>query len=200
MNYVTIEDSTAETVISRSRFIAFAYGVDSEEEVLEKLRALRKTYHDSTHVCYAAIWDELGVMSRFSDDGEPSGTAGAPILDAIKSAGVKKCLVAVVRYFGGVKLGTGGLTRAYSSVAAESLGKAKKVNYTLCDEYRCTVDFATFGRLGGKGISDVCYASDVTFTYSCPEGEDISPLIDRANGKIKIEKGASRYKKMTYNA
>ncbi len=191
MRYVTIDDGYDEFVISRSRFMAFAYHVESEEDVAQKLKSLRKSYHDATHVCYAAIWDELGNMSRFSDDGEPSGTAGAPIMEAIKGAGLKKCMVAVVRYFGGVKLGTGGLTRAYSQGAVQSLAKCKRKEYIMCDTYDCVCDFATFKKIGGfSGISDVRYCQYVSFTYSVPIGSDVTPLIDKANGKLKITKNA----------
>lgn len=188
MNYVTITDGSYEFTVSRSRFISFCYGVDGEEDVVNRLKALKKQYSDATHVCYAAIWDELGTLSRFSDDGEPSGTAGAPIMDAIKSAGLSKCLVAVVRYFGGTKLGTGGLTRAYRQAASGCLAAARKVRMGLCEIYFCTTDFATFRKLNGARISDVEYGSDVSFTYSCPVGESIEPLINRAGGKISIRK------------
>ncbi|MCH5164224.1 MAG: YigZ family protein [Clostridiales bacterium] len=201
MRYITLTDSYAEVTISRSRFMAFAYRVESEEDVMEKLKSLRKTYHDATHVCYAAIWDELGNMSRFSDDGEPSGTAGAPIMEVIKGAGLKKCMVAVVRYFGGVKLGTGGLTRAYSSVSADCIAKSKKVELIMCDIYRCNTDFATFKKLSGtNGISDISYTSDVSFTYACPIGDDITPLIDRTNGKLNYVKNAQSWKQLDTKA
>lgn len=199
MRYFTLTDSSSELVVSRSRFLAFAYRVESEDDVMAKLKALRKTYHDATHVCYAAIWDELGNMSRFSDDGEPSGTAGAPIMEVIKGASLKKCMVAVVRYFGGVKLGTGGLTRAYSSVSADCIAKSKRIELIMCDIYRCNTDFATFKKISSTvGISDISYTSDVSFTYACPVGEDISPLVDRTNGKLKFTKSAQGcYKELT---
>ncbi|MBR2967573.1 MAG: YigZ family protein [Clostridia bacterium] len=189
MRYVTINDGYAEFVISRSRFMSFAYHVESEEEVMQKVKMLKKTYFDATHVCYAAIWDELGNMSRFSDDGEPSGTAGAPIMDVIKGANLKKCLVAVVRYFGGVKLGTGGLTRAYSQGASDAIASCKRTEYALCDVYECNLDFASFKRISStKGIDNISYCQDVTFTYSVEVGGDITHLIDKTNGKLRFVK------------
>lgn len=197
MNYVTVVGGSSELVVSRSRFLAFAYRVESEEDVADKLKLLRKTYHDATHVCYAAIWDELGNYSRFSDDGEPGGTAGAPIMEVIKGAGLRKCMVAVVRYFGGVKLGTGGLTRAYSSVSADCIAKSGRISLIMCDIYRCSTDFATFKKISSyDGISDISYSSDVSFTYSCPLGEDVSPLVDKTNGKLKFTKNTQGWKEI----
>lgn len=199
MKYVTITESKSELIVYRSRFLAFGQRVDCEEDVIDKLAFLRKTYHDATHVCYAAVWDELGNFSRFSDDGEPSGTAGAPIMEAIKGASLKKCMIAVVRYFGGVKLGTGRLTRAYSSVAAECIAKSHKIELIMCDIYSCETDFTTFKRLNGiLGIGDIEYSDVVKFTYSCPTGEGIAPIVNKANGKIKyILSAVGRYKEVT---
>ena len=198
MNYTTLNESSCEVVISRSRFLAFAYPVAGEDDVTAKLKELRKKYHDATHVCYAAVFDEAGSMTRSSDDGEPSGTAGAPILDVIRGAGLSKCLVAVVRYFGGIKLGTGGLTKAYSSTAADCVARATKVEYVLSDIYKCTTDYNTFRRIGSwSGISDVEYSSEVSFVYACPVGGDVAPLVDRANGKIAMSLVAQEYKKNT---
>lgn len=197
MNYVTITEGTSELVILKSRFLGFCFGVESEEDVTEKLKALRKRFGDATHVCYAAIWDERGAFSRFSDDGEPSGTAGAPIMDAIKGAGIVKCLVAVVRYFGGTKLGTGGLTRAYREAAGNCISAAKRVAVTLCDVYSCRTDYATFKKLTGFAFEDINYGSDVSFEYSVPVGTSVQALIDRASGKIQMKKGGPLYKKST---
>lgn len=194
MKYLTAGPSSSTLIVSRSRFLAFSYPVSCEEEVIERLRQLKKQFYDATHICYAAVWDELGNLSRFSDDGEPSGTAGAPIMDAIKAAQLKMYMVAVVRYFGGVKLGTGGLTRAYSSVSADCIAKSEKYCLVMCDIYRCTTDFSTFKRLSSlKGISDVKYGDGVEFNYACGSGCDITPLIDRAGGKIKTEFSERRF-------
>ena len=134
-DYVTVKDYQGETVIKKSRFITFVYGIKDGVDAEEKLAFLRKKYYDSTHVCYAYVADETGNEMRYSDDGEPSGTAGQPILDALKKSGLKKTLVAVVRYFGGTLLGAGGLVRAYSSCCSESLSSAEKIKYSYVDIY-----------------------------------------------------------------
>ena len=110
-----------------SRFIAFCYGVESEEEVREKVRLLKKEYHDARHHCYAYRLGYRGDRFRANDDGEPSGSAGRPILGQIDSMGLSDVLVVVVRYFGGIKLGIPGLIRAYRTSAADAISKAKIV-------------------------------------------------------------------------
>lgn len=110
-----------------SRFISFAIPVESQEEVKDRLNAIRKEYHDARHVCSAFRIGLEGKEWRASDDGEPSGTGGRPILAAIDSAGLSDVLIAVVRYFGGIKLGVPGLARAYREAAADALRKAETI-------------------------------------------------------------------------
>lgn len=110
-------------MIENSEFLAFAERADSPEQALAQLAALRGRYPEATHHCWAY---RIGGAYRFNDDGEPGGTAGAPILRAIEGQGVDHVMVIVVRFYGGVKLGTGGLVRAYSGTAAECLRTAEK--------------------------------------------------------------------------
>ena len=110
-------------MIENSEFLAFAERADSPEQALAQLAALRARYPDATHHCWAY---RIGGVYRFNDDGEPGGTAGAPILKAIEGQGVDHVMVIVVRFYGGVKLGTGGLVRAYGGTAAECLRTAEK--------------------------------------------------------------------------
>ncbi|WP_216325087.1 IMPACT family protein [Deinococcus aestuarii] len=110
-------------VVEGSEFLAFAERADTPEAALASLAALRARYPDATHHCWAY---RVGALYRFSDDGEPGGTAGAPILRAVEGQGVDHVMVVVVRYFGGVKLGTGGLVRAYGGTAAECLRTAPR--------------------------------------------------------------------------
>jgi uncharacterized YigZ family protein len=112
------------TVIEGSEFLAFAERADSVPEALAQLAALRARYPDATHHCWAY---QIGPLYRFSDDGEPGGTAGAPILRAIGGQGIDHAMVVVIRYYGGTKLGTGGLVRAYGGAAAECLRTAPRV-------------------------------------------------------------------------
>ena len=106
-----------EIVINKSRFICKIYKVYNEEEVLDKLKDIKKEYKDATHYCYSYIIDNT---KRFNDDGEPGGTAGMPILNVLENSNLNYILAVVIRYFGGIKLGAGGLLRAYSSAANEA--------------------------------------------------------------------------------
>ncbi|HEY8443237.1 MAG TPA: YigZ family protein [Clostridia bacterium] len=146
--YLTI-GSFAETeiVINKSRFLAKAYPVNGWERASEILKELRKTYWDATHICYGCVADKLGNITRFSDDGEPSGTAGKPILDVIKQKNLRQVLVAVIRYFGGIKLGAGGLVRAYSKASSEVLKTAQIVSIKPKTNIKFSVSYADLSKI-----------------------------------------------------
>lgn len=130
--YLTLEaDCEAIYKEKSSKFLAFAYPVDSEERIREILDALRKQYYDATHHCYAWRLGVHGEQFRANDDGEPSGTAGKPILGQMLSHDVTNCLIVVVRYFGGTKLGVSGLISAYKESAREVLEAGKIVERTV---------------------------------------------------------------------
>ena len=124
-----------------SRFIAFIYPVETEEEVREIVSSLRKEYHDARHHCYAYRLGYKGDVFRASDDGEPSGSAGRPILGQIDSAGLSDVLVVVVRYFGGIKLGIPGLIRAYKTSTADALSQAEVIDKVAGKTFRVTFDY-----------------------------------------------------------
>ena len=132
--YQTIQKAgESEIVINKSRFLGYCIPVSSEEEAQEALAQIRKKHYDARHCCYAFRLHEGGIV-RSSDDGEPSGTAGAPILGVLLGAGVENVLCAVVRYFGGVLLGTGGLVRAYGKAAGEALAEAEAGRPAMHDD------------------------------------------------------------------
>lgn len=138
--YLTIKGSAqAQFVEQRSRFISFIWHVTTADEVKERITALQKEYYDARHVCYAYMLGAERTDWRANDNGEPSGTAGKPILGQINSAGLSDVLIAVVRYFGGVKLGTSGLTEAYRLAAQQVIEKADVV--TVYVERNVTVLF-----------------------------------------------------------
>lgn len=141
--YYTISNSpTYELKIKGSRFIGNAKSISSKEEALEFLESIRTKYYDATHNCFAYRIGNQGMIYRSGDDGEPSGTAGKPILFAIQKAGLSDIIVTVTRYFGGVKLGIGGLARAYSQTANELLLLAtrKEVYRTQLVKVFCTYE------------------------------------------------------------
>ena len=140
-SYLTVEsEGSAQFVEQRSRFLSFAAFVENEASALDYVAALRRKYHDARHVCYA--FRLRGGLERSSDDGEPSGTAGRPILGRLDAAGMENVVVVVVRYFGGVKLGTGGLVRAYRTAAQLALDASVMAPRQVWVTMRCTFDYA----------------------------------------------------------
>lgn len=147
-SYLTIASpSEAQYTEKRSRFLAFAYPATSEEEALAYVAELRRKYFDARHVCWAYKLGNKGERTRSNDDGEPSGTAGKPILGQITSLGLTQVFVAVVRYFGGVKLGTSGLIIAYREAAREALEAAEKKEEILFDELTVAFEYPLMGEV-----------------------------------------------------
>lgn len=130
--------------IKRSVFIATAKGEVDSDAAEDFVKSVKKKYPDATHHCYAYVSDELGNATRFSDDGEPSGTAGQPILDVLRKKGLVKTAIVVTRYFGGVKLGAGGLVGAYSGAASNVVAKSLISQKVECVQIRIYADYASF--------------------------------------------------------
>jgi len=150
-----------------SRFIAQAYPVETEEEVKEIVGRLRKEYHDARHHCYAYRLGLDGSKWRASDDGEPSGSAGRPILGQIDSAGLSDILVVVVRYFGGIKLGIPGLIRAYKSSTADALSQAAVVEKVAGKFFRLTFPYLSLNAVM-KVVKDLSLPQrDQSFAEDC---------------------------------
>ena len=138
--YKTIEEAVEVTMRERSsKFLSFIYPVTNEEQIREALDALHKRYFDATHHCYAWRLGPRGEQFRANDDGEPSGTAGKPILGQMLSNELTDCLIVVVRYFGGTKLGVPGLIAAYKEAAANAIEAAKVIEKTVDRHF--TIDF-----------------------------------------------------------
>lgn len=122
-------DNCEEIVEKKSRFIASLFYVDSEAEALERIKDIKKRYYDARHNCFAfRVLDGEAVVQRSSDDGEPSGTAGAPMLNILEKNNIVNCLVVVTRYFGGVLLGTGGLVKAYSEAVLKAISSNELID------------------------------------------------------------------------
>ncbi len=186
MSYLTIkEKATSEYTEKRSKFIGTAYPCQSEGEAMELLNKLRSEYWDARHNCYAFVVDE-GKTARFSDDGEPHGTAGKPILEVINGKNLKNALVVVTRYFGGVLLGTGGLVRAYSTATRDALEKAEIVEMVPCTKFSTICDYADHQKLQrlmeNAFIESTDFADRVTVIYSLKDSdaEDFSKKLTEA--------------------
>lgn len=155
-----------------SKFLAFAIPVSDVEEIKEILKEKRKEYHDARHVCFAYILGEKGEETRANDDGEPSGTAGKPMLGTLVSKGVTNVLLVVVRYFGGTKLGTSGLINAYRTACQDALDQNEVVEKILeakCDilfEYPFLNDVMRVVKEGNATIVSEQFDNDCTMTLS----------------------------------
>ena len=147
--YKTIkENSTAEIVEKKSKFIANVFYVESQEEANKCLEEIRKKYFDARHNCFAySVLAEEGIVNRFSDDGEPSGTAGSPMLNILNSNNITNTLVVVTRYFGGILLGTGGLVRAYSDAAKKAIDSIELVDIAKGKEVLIEISYQDVEKL-----------------------------------------------------
>lgn len=144
--YITIDGNfTAEYEEKHSRFIATAFHCESETQASGIIAAQKSKYWDARHNVYAYVLQD--GTARFSDDGEPHGTAGKPVLDVINGSGITNVLIVVTRYFGGILLGTGGLVRAYSTSARDALLSAVRVQMCACTEYSIVCDYSNYDRL-----------------------------------------------------
>lgn len=191
--YQTIREAgESEIVISKSRFLGYCIPVSSEAEAQEALAQIRKRHYDARHCCYA--FRLTGGIVRSSDDGEPSGTAGAPILSVLSGANIENVLCAVVRYFGGVLLGTGGLVRAYGKAAGEALEHAEVVQIRVCSRLSVKVSYSAYQliepliRQNGYPC-EAEFAEMVTLTLLMPAEEKdafISAITDKTDGSAKI--------------
>lgn len=162
--------SEAEYTVNRSRFIGRCFPVDSEEAALCLLGDIRKKHWDATHNCFAYRIGE-NAAARFSDDGEPGGTAGKPIMDVLTGRGLTNVLCVVTRYFGGILLGAGGLVRAYSKSAADAVAKAGVVSYLPGTVLDIPMDYSRYGALEGfirasAEVRNVAFAQNVVVTVT----------------------------------
>lgn len=171
--YKTVEHEAQSLLVEKkSKFITNVKPVDNEADALSFLASIRSKYPDARHNVYAYVIDENNIF-RYSDDGEPGGTAGMPVLDTIRKAGLVDVIVVVTRYFGGTLLGTGGLVRAYSTGAREGLDAAVRIVREMCNIAEIKVDYTLAGKIQymllseGYTTEEVIYGSDVTFRAVC---------------------------------
>ena len=187
MSYQTLKHAvSARLDIKKSEFIAYAYPVSSREQAMFHVEQLRVKYADARHHCWAyIIGDPANTTSAgFDDDGEPNGTAGRPILNVLQHKSIGNVIIIVVRYFGGIKLGAGGLTRAYAGSAQAAVDEMVLLPYVPMAQVQIIAEFATEAQcryvvedLGGH-IYDVTYSKQVTLTVTLAEA-DIDHLKER---------------------
>lgn len=147
-SYFTVKkEGTDQIIIQKSRFIGYVKRVETEEEAHSFIQEIKKKHHDATHNCSAYIIGEHDQIQKANDDGEPSGTAGVPMLEVLKKQKLKDTAVVVTRYFGGIKLGAGGLIRAYGSTTSQALQTTGIVKRQLMQGFSVTVDYTLLGKL-----------------------------------------------------
>lgn len=186
-----------EKTIEKSVFITTSRHISGEEEAKAFILEISAKYSDATHNCYAYIADKSGNFPRFSDDGEPQGTAGMPMLEVLKNNKLSEVAVVVTRYFGGIKLGAGGLVRAYSGSVAENISAAEKALYQNCSESLYITGYTNasaaerfFSERGAKIVS-TDYADEVRFTVAVKKAdveEFDKALLNALCGRVKIKK------------
>lgn len=188
-------ESYAEYVIKKSKFIARAVHITTEEEAQAYLRDGKKQYWDARHNCYAYRLGMNFEKQKSSDDGEPSGTAGKPILEVLKNKGLTNTLIVVTRYFGGIKLGTGGLIRAYGTAAVAALDNAIIEDYIDCRILYLQTDYSFLSATERllpdfeAVITKRDFADFVGLTVEVPEGkadEYLLALRDKTNGTLTV--------------
>jgi len=193
---------SAEIVIKRSRFIGHAKPVADEDEAAAFIEELKKKYWDATHNCSAYVIGERDEHQKALDDGEPSGTAGKPILEVIKNRGLKNVAVVVTRYFGGIMLGAGGLVRAYTDGAVAGIDAAEQIVKVLHREVVVDVDYTWYGKLENELRARGFKVGDVSFTdrvkvLCLPETGEAERfqawITDITQGQAIITTGEERY-------
>ena len=199
---VVLEGGTGEIEEKKSRFIANVMPVQTEEEALGYIEAMRKQYWDARHNCYAYVIGEKAQLVRFSDDGEPSGTAGKPILEVLLGAEIRNVVVVVTRYFGGTLLGTGGLVRAYTQATQAGINASDVRTMKYGTMLEITTDYNGIGKIqyimGLRNIiiEDAMYTDVVSFKVKIPYEEEAAvrkEVIEATAGRAKIEKIENLY-------
>ena len=181
-------------IINKSKFITSLYVVKTENEVKEILKEIKETYKDATHNCYAYVLDN-GTKQKASDDGEPQGTAGRPILDVLLKNELTDILAVVTRYFGGIKLGAGGLTRAYSNSIQEALLQTEIIDKERMVVYEIKITYPTYARL--SELLKICqiykesFSNEISLTIGIKAKDEafvINDIKNKGMGKVIITK------------
>lgn len=190
-----LENGTDEFIEKKSKFIGYAFKVENEEEALEILEKIKKKHNDATHNCSAYIIGEDKLIQRYNDDGEPSGTAGVPILEVLKKEDLTNIMVIVTRYFGGILLGAGGLVRAYTKGAKIAIDASKKVEMTEYNNISIKYDYTYHGAIQNYLIKNQHIIINENFTDKVEisihlleeDRKTIDDLKNMTNGTIEIK-------------
>ncbi len=191
-----------EIIINKSRFIGYSKPIKSEEECLEFIEIIKTKHKDATHNVYAYITGENGNTQRYSDDGEPSGTAGVPILEVLKKEELVDLVVVVTRYFGGIKLGAGGLVRAYIKGAKIALDSSKIVEKILYSRIKFKIEYTLYGKVENElmtknyQVEDIIYDEAVNIVVICEKHKSdllINLIRNLTSGTMTYENVGEEY-------
>ncbi|WP_080843978.1 YigZ family protein [Cytobacillus gottheilii] len=202
-SYLTVKGyGETEIVIQKSRFIAFISRAETEQEAQEFIQKIKKEHWNATHNCSAYLIGENDQIQKANDDGEPSGTAGVPILEVLKKRQLKDTVAVITRYFGGIKLGAGGLIRAYGKATSEGLTATGIVERKLMAVMHTAVDYTWLGKLENElrssvyTIKEIHYVDNVEIEVYVEEDQTASFsewMTELTNGQAQIRKGVSLY-------
>ena len=188
-----IEHTTSEIVEKKSKFIANIYHIENEEQANTKIKEIKKKYYDARHNCIAfRVIEKDKIIEKFSDDGEPSGTAGAPMLNILQKNDLCNILVVVTRYFGGILLGTGGLVRAYSEATIQGIEKADKINVYQGMEYKVKLEYSElenlkyYCRKNSINITNIEYINEINCNIQVKEENNNKLKKDIEEKRINI--------------
>lgn len=203
---IIYKNGTDEIVEKKSRFIANVFKVESEEQAVDIINNMKKKFWDARHNCYAYIIGNNNEVQKFSDDGEPSGTAGKPIMDIILSEKIHNCLIVVTRYFGGTLLGTGGLIRAYQEASKKGIAQSEVIDAIEGVSAYIYTDYNNMGKIQyicaeqNVLIEDIEYTDKVHIKLLIPKEyymQFVHIITDRFSGNVEvIENGEQKYSKM----
>ncbi|SFM23986.1 uncharacterized protein, YigZ family [Gracilibacillus orientalis] len=202
-HYFTVKpNGTDEQLIQKSRFIGYVQRVANEDDAQQFIQSIKKKHADATHNCSAYMIGEHDQIQKANDDGEPSGTAGVPILEVLKKRQLKDTAVVVTRYFGGTKLGAGGLIRAYSSTTTLAINTTGVVERKRMKKYFVTVDYTLLGKVENELrqssyiLGEMEYLDQVTLHVRTLNGEEttfMDWITNLTSGKVEIQEGEDSY-------
>ncbi|WP_405100338.1 YigZ family protein [Oceanobacillus sp. FSL H7-0719] len=203
--YTVKQQGHDEIIIQKSRFIGYVRRVETEEEAQAFIQEIKKKHHDATHNCSCYMIGENNQIQKANDDGEPSGTAGVPMLEVLKKQNLKDTAVVVTRYFGGIKLGAGGLIRAYGNTTSQAIKTTGIVKRQLMQGFSITVDYSLLGKLenvlrnSDYIIETINYLENVEFIVYVQVGEINNFeewIIDLTNDQATIAKTDEKYQEI----
>lgn len=202
-HYYTVKKSGShEVIIQRSRFIGHIKRVHDEDEAQDFIQSIQKKHYNATHNCFAYIIGEQDQFQKANDDGEPGGTAGVPMLEVLKRLSLKNTVIVITRYFGGIKLGAGGLIRAYSSVTSDTIKAIGIVKRERMQGFSVQIEYPLLGKVENHFresafiIENINYLDNVEILVYSPieQLEQFEKeLVNVTNGQVTIEKSEQKF-------